>query len=70
MCAYNLFRRRDQREVVCAVPEDRVVPSFVQASAWEFSGTVAWLQPAPAGFDPKTAAAAVRFNGFYVFQTI
>ena len=30
MRTYNLFRRRDRAELICAVPEDRPVPAFIQ----------------------------------------
>jgi hypothetical protein len=36
MHAYNLFRHRDKQHVICAVPEDRAVPDFIAAKAWEF----------------------------------
>jgi hypothetical protein len=68
MHAYNLFRRKGDEDVYCAVPEDRAVPPFVSASAWEFRGKVG-ESSLPAGFDPRAASAGVRFNGFYVYQS-
>jgi hypothetical protein len=70
MRAYNLFRRRDGRELYCAVPEDCVVPRFLDAGAWEFGGKLDDGAAAPIGFDRNAAAAGVRFNGFYLFQTV
>ena len=35
---YNLFRRRWQPDLCCAVPEDRPVPSFVTGERWDFRG--------------------------------
>jgi hypothetical protein len=33
---YNLFRRKLEEDLYCAVPEDRPVPGFV-AGEWEFA---------------------------------
>ncbi|KAA2238159.1 adenylosuccinate synthetase [Salinarimonas soli] len=64
--AYNLFRRRSEPDLVCAVPEDRTVPEFVTASDWEFGGKTTG---APMGdFDLQAARASVRFNGFYLYH--
>jgi hypothetical protein len=68
MDAYNLFRRREETGVVCAVPEDRAVPGFLQGQAWEFAGKVDGRLPPPIGFDRRAASSGVRFNGFYLFQ--
>lgn len=67
MQTYNLFRSRESNPLVCAVPEERSVPSFVTAERWEFGGRLEDKQDPPLGFDMKAAAAAVRFNGFYIF---
>jgi hypothetical protein len=68
MRAYNLFRHKAECGVYCAVPEDRAVPAFLSASAWEFTGKVDNAGALPSGFDEKVASAGVRFNGFYVYQ--
>ena len=62
---YNLFRRRLAPDLFCAVPENRPVPTFIQARNWRFVGKCG--TPAQAGFDPEAARTAVRFNGFYLF---
>ncbi len=64
--AYNLFRRRSEPELLCAVPEDRAVPSFLSGNDWEFGGTSASAALPP--FDRLAARASVRFNGFYLFH--
>jgi hypothetical protein len=67
MRAYNLFRSKGSNALFCAVPEERSVPGFVTARRWEFSGRLDGQRTRPLGFDDKAAAAAVRFNGFYLF---
>ena len=67
MRAYNLFRRKGSDSLYCAVPEDRILPSFVTAPAWEFSGRLEESGARPFGFDTKAAAAGVRYNGFHLF---
>lgn len=67
MRAYNLFRRKTQRGVYCAVPEDCVVPSFLRATAWDYDGRVSGEAASLLGFDPEAAETGVRFNGFYLF---
>ena len=63
MLSYNIFRSR-QRELSCAVPEDRPVPPFLTSKAWEFSGSIRGDSQQL----PPATAVAVRFNGFYVFR--
>jgi hypothetical protein len=68
MHAYNLFRCKSEADVFCAVPEDRVIPDFVTAERWEFTGKADQDRAAPLGFDGAAAALGVRFNGFYLFE--
>lgn len=70
MRSYNLFRLKDQEDLLCAVPETRAVPAFVSGGRWTFGGKLEDLHAAPLGFDGKAAAAAVRFNGYYLFQAV
>ena len=67
--AYNLFRNRQQPELMCAVPEDRPVPSFIGPEQWTYERPLRPLDHKPAGFHGRAAHAGVRFNGFYLFQT-
>ena len=69
MRSYNLFRLKDGEGLCCAVPENRAVPSFVDGRRWTFGGKVEDQTARPPGFDGKAAETAVRFNGFYLFQT-
>jgi PAS fold len=64
---YNLFRRKGQLDLCCAVPEDRPVPSFVTGERWDFAGTWDGVVPAP-GLNRRAAEFGVRLNGFHLFQ--
>jgi hypothetical protein len=67
--AFNMFRRRP-RELVCAVPQDCVVPGFVTVERWAFEGVMDDTAPAPPGFDRSAATLGVKYNGFYLFQIL
>jgi len=60
----NLFRGRLRRDLLCAVPQDEPVPSFLGGDAWEFAGTLS----RPAALLPATARAQARSSGFYLFE--
>src|SRR3954467_6961723 len=66
--AFNLFRHKLKPDLICAVPEDYPVPSFIEGSTWAFAGKVSEPITIPLGFKSKAAEAGVRFNGFYLFQ--
>jgi hypothetical protein len=68
--AFNLFRNRQRPEIICAVPEDRPVPHFINAEQWTFEQPLRPLEARPPGFDNKAAHTGVRFNGFYLFYAI
>ena len=70
MRSYNLFRLKDGDGLFCAVPESRAVPRFVDGSRWTFGGKIEDASARMVGFDGKAAATAVRFNGYYLFQSI
>jgi hypothetical protein len=67
---YNLFRRKAEQHLYCAVPEDCPVPRFVDGHAWEFRGRVGDDDAAPPGFRDEAAAAAARLKGYYIFQVV
>ena len=67
---YNLFRRKAEQHLYCAVPEDRPVPKFVDGAEWEYRGRVADDDAPPPGFRDEAAAAAARVNGYYIFQAV
>ena len=67
-CAYNLFRNNQRPKLFCAVPEDRFIPSFIDAEGWSFEHVLRKHDVAPSGFHDRAARAGVRYNGFYLFQ--
>ena len=67
-CGYNLFRNNQRPSLLCAVPEDRSVPGFIDAEAWSFERVLRRQDAAPPGFHDRAARAGVRYNGFYLFQ--
>ena len=67
-CTYNLFRNRRRPDLICAVPEDRPVPGFLNSGEWRFERTLRPLDMSPPGFEDRAAQTGVRFNGFYLFQ--
>ncbi|MBM6581693.1 hypothetical protein ILT44_15960 [Microvirga sp. BT689] len=67
---YNLFCRADRDELVCAVPEDRAVPSFITGPTSDFVGQVKENVIGSLSFNHEAAEASVRWNGFYLFQLI
>jgi PAS domain-containing protein len=66
--AYNLFRNKQRPEILCAVPEDRPIPRFVDREQWTYAGSLQPQDHRLSGFHDKAASAGVRFNGFYLFQ--
>ncbi|GJE06139.1 MULTISPECIES: hypothetical protein [Methylobacterium] len=70
MRRYNLFRLNGIDGLCCAVPESSAVPSFVGGGRWSFGGRLDEGSPRPLDFDDRAADTAVRFNGFYLFQTV
>jgi len=70
MQPYNLFRHRDNQDLVCAVPEDHAVPGFIAGRAWGFDRKLTEPATAPMGFNTRAATNGVRLNGFYLFQSL
>jgi len=68
MRTYNVFRRKGRAELVCAIPEDRMVPDFITGASWEFGGKLENADRHPFAFNHEAADASVRVNGFYLFQ--
>jgi hypothetical protein len=66
----NLFRRTDEPDFCCAVPERLPVPPFIRSPGWKFAGTLEQSSPVPAGFREKAARVALRIQGFYPFDHI
>jgi hypothetical protein len=66
---YNLFRRRSEGDLFCAVPEDVPVPNFIETGEWEFSGKACGSE-SPSGFDAAAAKISARYNGFHLFVAL
>ena len=66
--AYNVFRRRRDPNLCCAVSQHRPVPEFIQGETWDFGGTIAHPVTLPLGFHPEAAVEAMRMMGYYLFQ--
>ncbi|WP_237479671.1 hypothetical protein [Lichenibacterium dinghuense] len=66
---WNMFRRREEGDICCAVPADTAVPRFLFSGEWDFGGQHAERQALP-GFQRAIAHQAVRMNGFYLFQVL
>lgn len=69
-CTYNLFRSKFWPELLCAVPEDRPVPSFIRPGQWLFERPLRPVDARPQGFYDRAAAAGSQMNGFYLFQSL
>jgi hypothetical protein len=68
--AYNLFRYRSAPDLLCAVPEERPVPSFLDGRVWAYAGTLQGTDPPPSGFLRTEAEVGAWLNGFYLFEAI
>jgi hypothetical protein len=64
---YDLFRRRHEPELYCAVPKGRPAPAFLRSDRWQAAGEMDEAGPTPLGFDREAARIGVRLNGFYLF---
>ena len=67
--SYNLFRRKREPDLFCAVRHDKPVPTFIETSGWEFQGTLHdnGAAQVPRGFKPDAAQKAMAADGYYVF---
>ena len=70
MQSYNLFRLKSVEGLCCAVPESSRVPRFLGGGRWTFGGKLDDRSDIPLDFDGRAAETGVRFNGFYLFQTV
>lgn len=67
--AYNVFQRKQQPTLRCAVRQDRPVPAFIWSETWAFWGITTAEEPLH-GFQPEAAAEAMRFTGYYFFKAL
>ena len=67
---WNVFRRRYDEGLCCAVSAEAPVPPFLLSGEWNFGFAVADGDPPVTGFCPMAAAVGAGFDGFYLFLTI
>jgi hypothetical protein len=67
MRTYNLFRRKGEANLYCAVPLDVPVPNFMSADKWEYARPLDI--ETLSGFDATAAQASAAANGFYLFHS-
>ena len=67
--AYNLFRYEPGPDLLCAVPEERPVPPFLDGQVWTYAGALRAGDVPPAGFFHAEADSGAQLNGFYLFHT-
>ncbi|MCF4126739.1 hypothetical protein [Methylobacterium sp. SyP6R] len=67
---YNLFRRREEPDLVCAVPNDFPVPAFVTGEAWTYAGSIEAPSEAPPGFSAEIAERGAETSGFHLFHQL
>ena len=64
---WNIFRRRHDEGLCCAVPAETPVPPFLLSGEWNFGFAVADGDPPVTGFCAQAAEVGTGFNGFYLF---
>ena len=69
-CTFNLFRNRQRPQLICAVPEDRLVPNFVTREDWLFERHLRPGEAPPPGFSTRAATVGLQYSGFYLFQLL
>jgi len=67
MRTYNLFRRKEEADLYCAVPLDSTIPAFLTDATWEYAEAVDVDDLS--GFDAAAAEASSAANGFYLFHS-
>jgi hypothetical protein len=65
--AFNVFKRKRNPTLGCAVRQDRPIPEFIGGETWEFGGTVSLEEPF-LGFQPELASETTRTTGYYLFK--
>lgn len=68
--AYNVFCRKREPGLCCAVPQNQPAPSFIRHEAWAFHGTVRTAEPNLKSFRSEMAREAIRLSGYYLFHAL
>jgi hypothetical protein len=66
---YNLFRSAADLTMLCAVPMDCPVPSFIERSGWTYESKIENDYAHPVGFLSRLAKRCSDLNGFYFFKS-
>ncbi|RYC30521.1 hypothetical protein D3273_18465 [Lichenibacterium minor] len=66
---WNVFRRRRDDGLCCAVSADVPVPPFLLSGDWNFGFAIADGDAPVTGFSLAAAEVGAGFNGFYLFLT-
>lgn len=64
---WNVFRRRHDDALCCAVSAEAPVPAFLLSGEWDFGFAFSEGDPPLAGFSAAAAEVGTGFNGFYLF---
>ena len=67
---WNVFRRRHDEGLCCAVSAEVPVPPFLLSGDWNFGFAVAEGDPPVTGFSPAAAEVRAGFDGFYLFLAV
>jgi hypothetical protein len=65
--AFNVFMRKRNPSLCCAVRQDQPIPVFIESGTWDFGGTVSPEEPS-LGFQPELASEATKAMGYYLFK--
>lgn len=66
---WNMFRRRAESFLWCAVPADFALPSFLFSGEWIYSGQRPCARDGLPGISPAVAAHGAALSGFYLFHS-
>lgn len=66
--SWNIFRRKDESDLWCAVPCDHSVPPFLFSGEWKYDGLEAAHNSIFMKLKEPDARWAVQRNGFYLFM--
>lgn len=66
---YNVFLRRRQPWLRCAIRVDHPVPTFIVARYWDFYQTVR-ADAIPVDFEPRAARQGSDMLGYYLFDAL
>ena len=66
---YNLFQRRQERDLYCAVAQDKPVPRFLTSEVWQFIGSGSGVTRDLSAYREADARIGDHLTGFYLFYS-